>query len=456
MSLNLVDAVLLAVKYATRLGASEAEAYAVKARSLEATWRPSSAYSMRYAEQGLGIRVALNDKRIGFAYTSKLDPSGIAEAAEKAVKAAKASKPDPYWPGLPEPPDSYPKVRNAYDPLHSRVAPSKLYEHVSEILVLQENYKERAKIVLASMECSVEERAIASSNGVHAHVLESLSVLGVAAASIEENGASGPMVEVVGYGKPGMPPYKRLATMALDWASRYHGAKERAEPITCSVIFSPKALAEILESTLVRALDAEIVARKRSPLTGKLGEEIAAPIVTLVDDGLAPDKAMSTPFDDEGCPSKRTVLIEKGVLKSYIADHYWGSRIGMECTGNGFREGTATSYQSTPRPTPTNLVLEKGDASLEEMIAETRRGVLVLDVRGAHTALMETGTFNVVAAPAWLIIDGELKPAEPVMIYGSAYELLKAVDMIGKEHVQFGSMVLPWVRVEKLNVTPQS
>jgi PmbA protein len=186
--------------------------------------------------------------------------------------------------------------------------------------------------------------------------------------------------------------------------------------------------------------------RKTSFLAGRLGEPVAAEGVTVVDDGRLVGGLASRPFDGEGLPTRRTVVVERGVLRSWLLDTYSARKLGLTATGSATR-----SPGGNPSAAPTNFWLEPGRSSLDEMIASTERGLLVTYLFG-HGFNPVTGDFSRGAAGLW-IEDGRLAfPVDEVTIAGNLGEMLTSIDAIGREVEWLGAIASPPLRIAQMTV----
>jgi PmbA protein len=187
-------------------------------------------------------------------------------------------------------------------------------------------------------------------------------------------------------------------------------------------------------------LSAEAVQRGRSLFAGREGDEVANPAFALADDGTHPEGPASAPFDGEGSPSRRTPLIEGGRLLTFLFDARTARKAGRQTTGNASR----SSYRSPPGVGTTNLLLEPGEDSLEELVAAAGEGLYVTDVAGLHSGVNPvSGTFSV-GASGRLIEDGQLgRPVRELTIASDLVSMLQAVRAVGSEArwVPFGGSV---------------
>lgn len=175
------------------------------------------------------------------------------------------------------------------------------------------------------------------------------------------------------------------------------------------------------------SLEANSVSKGDSEFSGKLGQQVASPLLTLIDDGTIPGMWGSIHIDDEGTPAQRNVLIENGILKGYMIDRLESRRMGMPSTGSGRRQ----NYRFPPEARMTNTFIAPGGSTREEMIAATERGLFVGNINGGSVN-PATGEFNFSVSECRLIEKGQL--AEPVYgatLIGRGGQVLRQVDMIG-------------------------
>src|SRR5690554_285120 len=189
----------------------------------------------------------------------------------------------------------------------------------------------------------------------------------------------------------------------------------------------------LLHEACVHSLEATSVAKGVSVFSDKLGEKIASDIVTAVDDGTLKNNWGSLNIDDEGNPTQRNVLIENGILKSYLVD-YRNSRImDHPITGSGRRQ--SYKYSSTSRM--TNTFFAKGDSTFEEIIANTKKGFFAKKMGGGSVD-PSTGQFNFAVSEGYLIEDGKITtPIRGATLVGSGAEILQNIDMIA-DNLSYG------------------
>jgi PmbA protein len=227
------------------------------------------------------------------------------------------------------------------------------------------------------------------------------------------------------------------------------GTKPSSERLP--VILDPSAATSFL-SVLAGAISGEAVLKGRSPLAELVGQDVAAPRVTLVDDGRLMEGPASAPFDDEGTPTARTAVIDGGVLRAFLHNAYTAARTGEASTGNAGR----ASYRGAPGVTPTNLFLEAGTTPVEELLARAGRAVYVQEVTGLHSGASSiSGTFSVGAA-GLRVEGGEFAGAlREMTIASTLVEILEAVQALGSDLRFFpfgGGLGAPTVLIAEMTV----
>ena len=194
------------------------------------------------------------------------------------------------------------------------------------------------------------------------------------------------------------------------------------------VIFSPSG-GLVLGIPLMEGINGKSVYTGISPLKGKIGEKLFDEKITVVDDGTLDGRFGSAPYDDEGIPHRRNVIIENGVLKSFLYDLKTAVQSGVQSTGNGSR-----GLFNPPRPDATNLIIERGSTPLAEMIANMDYGLLVEDVLGLGQGNVISGSFSNPLSVAFKIEKGEIVGrVKNASIADNVYELLKNVAAVSQE-----------------------
>jgi PmbA protein len=211
------------------------------------------------------------------------------------------------------------------------------------------------------------------------------------------------------------------------------------------VVFDPLVATSILDH-IFEGVNGDSVYRGASFLAGKLGQKIAADRVNLIDDGTMIGGFGTSPFDGEGIPTRRTVVIENGVLKSYLLNNYTAKKLGLQTTANASR-----GLAGTPGIGPGNYFLQPGTKTPQELIGEIKEGLYVTEFLG-HGANLVTGDYSRGASGLW-ISSGELTyPVEEITVAGNLKEMFFNIAEIGNDLEFRGAMACPTVRIEGLTV----
>ncbi|HEV3475464.1 MAG TPA: metallopeptidase TldD-related protein [Actinomycetota bacterium] len=248
--------------------------------------------------------------------------------------------------------------------------------------------------------------------------------------------------------EPGELPWQEAGEEAAERAARLLGGTKPASE-RVAVILDPWAAASFV-GVLSSALSAEQVQKGRSLLAGLVGQEVASPGLTLIDDGRLQDGPASAPFDDEGVPTGRTPLIENGKLRGYLHNAVTARRDDTTSTGNASRPG----YRGTPGVAPSNLFIEPGSDAPDALLRRADRAVYVQDVTGVHSgANPVSGEFSV-GATGLRVENGELAGALREMTIASTIpELLKRIVAVGSD-LRFvgGGIGVPTLLIEEMTV----
>ncbi len=416
----------------------------------------------RFRSRGVGIRAVVANK-VGFSYTTDLSDDALRRCVEEAVRRAKASEADEEFCGLPAVSPNRYRTAGAYDKRIVELcnSPEDALDIASELLEgVRGACEDESGSGGGGVSCEPTEGGfsvaydhifILNSEGVSAEDSGTFASAGITVVARSKTAEGGSAEEIAGSEGEAK---RRLSDLNLRWISeeatllalRSLGG-QKAETKEMPVVLSPRAVQSILAYTTVRHFSAENVQRNRSPYIGRLGEEIASEMLTIVDDGTAEGRLNTRKMDGEGVPSQRTVLIERGVLKNFLYDTYTASKDGVESTGNAVR-----GYDQPPSVGATNFIIERGDATREEILRELNEGILVSDVIGAHTADATSGAFSVVAQNAFSVKRGELKPLREVMLVGNSVEMLKRVEIVAKDSRQIYNIASPTILVAKMQI----
>jgi PmbA protein len=385
--------------------------------------------------KGAGVRV-FRAGRTGYAYGSDLNEQGLRDLARAAASSAAVTEPDEHAGVARE--AGAAAIRELRAPGFDAWS---MERRVELALAVERAARERDPLV-TNVEDTVysdaESRAaLASSNGFCDSYEETQCYAFAYAFAGDGADRMTGMGIGVARGPDELDPVQ-VGQEAADRALALHGARQ-PQSRRCPVVLDPFVAASFA-SIIGRTLSADAVQRGRSLFAGREGERIAAPAFRLVDDGLHPEGLATAPFDGEGVPRRTTPLIDEEVLRTYLYDTYTANRAGRASTGNGDRG----SYRTPPSVSPSNLLVEPGDASEAELLAAAGDGLYVMSVTGLHSGVNPvSGTFSV-GATGRLIRDGELaEPAREMTIASDLLAMLTGVQRAAADArwVPFGGSV---------------
>jgi PmbA protein len=407
-------------------GGEGVEAYAQQATRTEVNAFNGEVERLTSASSsGVGVRV-VRDGRLGYAYTADLSDQGLAQCLAEARANLEVSTEDP-GNVLPATAGHEP-LEGIFDPRQVDVTPER---KVALALDLEARTlaadPKVSKVETAQYGDVVARVAIASSNGVSGTFAVTRAWC-FSGAMANQNGES-----QIGYGVDSARSLEDLdiepvAAEAAERAVRLLGATKPATR-TVPVVFD-RMVAPSLIGVVLAGLSAEAVQKRRSLFADRLGEQVGAPGLQLIDDGRLLDGPGAVPFDDEGVPTRRMVLIEDGVLKGFMHNTATAAREGRASTGNASR----ISFKSTPGISAHNVYFPPGDKDQAGLFAEAGEGLLVQEVTGVHSGANPiTGDFSVGVSGLWFR-NGELaEPVREVTVAAQLLDILKGIRAVGSD-----------------------
>lgn len=411
----------------------QVEAFASRGESMDVRVHGGEVESLTSASSaGVGIRVIV-DQRQGFAWGASLDEDIVRDTLAEARDNATFGEPAD-WNGLAEP-DGV--VAPEVDLDRPGLAAFATDDKVDLALRLEAAVRAgdpRIKGVRTSTwSDSRSERAIATSTGLEAWGRAgscSLSVLAMATDGTETRTAGGSGIER----EPADLDLDEIATEAVERSTRLLGAKA-IPSVRCTVVFEPQVAASFL-GIIGSLLSGGAVLKGRSLFAGRLGEAVAAPGFTLVDDPTDPESIGGMAHDGEGLASRRNAVIEGGTLQSFFWDSATGRRSGTPSTGSATR-----NYRSTPSPGARSLSLVPGPSDLDALLARVGDGFLVQSLKGLNSGVNRvSGDFSV-GAEGLRIRDGALaEPVAGVTIASTLPRMLLGVTEVGGDTKRMGSL----------------
>ncbi len=433
-------------------GATDAEAVVSEGDEFSVSVRMGEVETLEESgSRGMGLRVLIGQSSAS-ASTSDLTPDGVAQLVSGALALARVTEADSFA-GLPE--DSEygqltDDLRLYFDDVYSLPAEERIAQaRRAEAAAL--GYDARiANSQGGSFSAATGQRVLANSRGFLGTYRTSYCGLSAAPLAVD---ADGGMQRDFWYSSArriaDLASPESIGEEAARRALRRLGAR-RVPTQRVPIVFSPEVSRSLL-GHLFEAASGDSIWRSASFLAGQLGQPIASPNLTIVDDHtmILPEGVGgfgTAPFDGEGLPARRTVVVEEGVLKTYLLNTYSARKLGMRSTGNATR-----GLAGTPGIGAGNLYLKPGNVSPEAMIADVTAGLYVTSLMGFGANLV-TGDYSRGASGLW-IENGELTHAvEEVTIAGNLREMYRNITAIGNDLVFRGSVAAPTLHVDGMTV----
>jgi PmbA protein len=433
---------------ARKAGAQEAEAFVLDGRQVQVTVTGGHVDVIREARtRGGGLRVFV-DHKLGFVFSSDFRPDAIGDLAKRAVTLGRFGLADEHaglpardWLARGEQPNLH-----LHDPSIAELATDKRIAMAMTMekaaLGVDPRIKRTQGCGVTSFDGTV---ALANSHGGEMEYAGTTVSMFVRALAEDTGGKQ------QGWSEGGtwrhrseLPdPVKVGETAGRKALERLGPRKVPSQKVP--VLMHP----DMVESWLERvagAFSGEDVLKKSSYLHDKLGQKIAASGVTLVNDGRRDRGAGSEPFDGEGVPTRRTVLIESGVCKSFLYDSYSARKAGVQPTGSAQR-----GYANVPTIGTHNLSLEPGDKTLEQMIQGVQKGFYYLS-SGSFGYNPTTGDYSFQASGFWIENGAIAYPVDEITVASTTLDMLANIDAVGKDIEWKGDVACPAVRISEMTV----
>jgi PmbA protein len=444
---SLSDVAQHVIELAKTSGASDAECTVAEYDEFSVNVRLGDVETLTDAgSRGIGVRVLLG-RNVGSAYTSDLSGDGLREMVRSAVAIARITSEDPFA-GLPDDVDL-----GRSDGDLQLFSPS-VAELKTEDKIERARRAEAAAMAFdprifnsegGSFGSYIGAQAFANSRGfVGEYAATSCSV---SAVPLARDGDS--MERDYWYSAARAPerlePPEEVGRRAAERAVRRLNAR-KVPTQRVPVIFEARAARSLIDN-IFDAISGDSIYRGESFLAGKVGEKIAAEHLTVIDDGTIPGLFGSSPFDDEGVPVRRTVVIENGVLKSYLLNTYTARKLSLRTTGNASRGLTGNA-----RVGHHNLFAEAGVKAPADIIQSVKNGFFVADLIGFGVNIVN-GDYSRGAAGLW-IENGELAyPVHEVTIASTLQEMLAGIQAIGSDLDFRGSIACPTLLIGEMMVS---
>jgi PmbA protein len=406
-----------------------------------------SAIHQSTAREDTDLRVrVVKGGQVGIAATNDLSKDGVANAAKSALELARVAAPDPMFAGL-APPTPVPERPKGFDEPTASATPVERAERVAELIGCCEPGFHAA----GAFETTASEVTLVNTEGQFCYAPSTQTTL----------------TTVISGGSGGTGFAEVTATSVSDVDATAVGSRAFAkardsqdpqvlEPGRYEVVLEPAAVATLLGFLAYLGFGGRSIVEGRSCFAGRLDEKLMSDKVSIYDDALSP-LTIALPFDFEGTPKQRVSLVDNGVVRGGVHDRRSAKQAGTESTGH------ALPPPNPEGPFPLNLFLEPGDASVDEMIRATERGLLVTRFHYSNVVHpMESVITGMTRDGTWLIEDGEVKhPVKNFRFTQSIEEALRDVEQVGRDtelasEFFFSSSRVPGLRISSFQFTGKS
>ncbi|MBX3026715.1 TldD/PmbA family protein [bacterium] len=444
MSLEEIADILL--RGAARHGATAADVVVAEGDALTVGVRLGAVEKVQRARgKHLGLR-AFAGERSAILSTADFSPAALAQLAADAVALARVTAPDPFS-GLPDAAElaTAPPTLDLFDPAVGEVTA----EQATEWCLAAETAARDADPRITNSEGAEFDGGshlvlYAASNGFSGSYRSSSCSLSCVPVATHDGGMERDHWYSVQRYLARLESPESIGRTAAARALRRLGARQVAT-CECPVVFDPDMAGSLLRH-LAGAVSGGAIYRGLSFLAGKLGQTIAPASLSVYDDGLLADGLGSKPFDGEGLPTRRTPVIEDGVLTSYLCDTYAARKLSCRPTGNAAR-----SVGDSPHVSPTNFFLPAGTATPEAIIGSVRQGLYVTELMGFGVNAT-TGDYSRGASGLW-IENGQLTyPVSEITIAGNLLQMLRDIEVVGSDLVLRHSIAAPTLKIARMTV----
>lgn len=406
-------------------------------KSTPLSFKNNRIYSVNESENsGFGVRVNLAGKT-GFSYTN--DPAGIGDTVKRAAATAPYGELEKFKiPAV--------TVKN-FEPYDRDI---ELFDPAGEIESAEQFIR---KIETAFPSINVDMSVSASSGsfrlinseGVDIEYNDSLYSVSVSCSYVLKDGVKIDTWESVSGLKP--LDYNYLSDILINRITMALNVEKLSSGVY-PVILPPSAAARFM-GIIASGLNGQALWKGVSPLAGKLGEKVFTDSFTLIDDPRIEESPYTIPFDGEGVNPSRRHLVDRGVVKGFIADLKYAERLGIDATGNAAR-----GYSSLPAPSFNGITMEPGNISYNDIIKGIEKGIFAEQFIGLGQSNTLNGDFSANLDLAFLIENGEIKGRlKDCMISGNIYDLMKENIIISREMERKGSSLLPYICLDGVSFT---
>jgi PmbA protein len=438
------------VRRAIAGGATDAEAVVREGSEFSTVVRLGETETLKESgSRAIGVRV-FSGQRAASTYSSDFAPHALEQMVNSALALARVTSEDPFA-GIPEA-SQLGSIPGDLDLYYEDVFSLPTQERIEYALRCEKAALGADPRIRnsegGSFDAATGHKVLANSRGFLGEYRRSYcSVAAVPIAQAEDGSMQRDYWYSVARSLSRLESPEKVGQIAAERTLRRLGAR-KVKTARLPVVLDPQVSRSILDH-IFEGVNGDSVYRGASFLAGKLGERVAGENVTVIDDGTMPGGFGTSPFDGEGIPTRRTVVIERGVLKSYLLNSYTARKLGLVTTGNAAR-----GLAGNPGIGPGNYFLQPGTKSPKEIIAGIDEGLYITEFLGFGVNLV-TGDYSRGASGLW-ISRGELTyPVEEITVAGNLKEMFSNITEIGNDLEFRGSVAAPTIRIDDLTIAGQ-
>lgn len=446
---DLVSRIDRGLKYGISRGADSLELYITNSHSLDVKINAGMINATQGGNIGIACRCLIG-KRLGFASSSGISDTAVNFAIESALKISQTlTKEDDRWKNFVQTPE---KGKDG-------IIDNSVLETSNEEIVKGANliYKEAKEYDprMVSLEGMIKVGygvfAVGNTEGLAKVSRSTSGVILLEFIASEKNKNKVGLNVSLGRG---VPNFEGIGASGAAKAIQLLDSKPLNQTGQMNIVFDNLAASQMIYAGLFNSVNGQSVVEGRSHFADRINNKIGVPFLTIYDDGQIPEDPNMFAIDDEGFPRKTTLLIENGVLKSFIFDQYYSQIYSIKSTGNCKREGSQ-SYESLPSILPTTISVVPGTKTLDGIISEVENGIYVFDeIMGVMNSDLISGDFSIVAPNCYKIEKGEITtPIEPITIAGNLYKAFNQIIAIGNETELTYSGKVPSIAFEGFTIS---
>jgi PmbA protein len=438
------------VRRAMAGGATAAEAVVREGTEFSTVVRLGQVETLKEAgSRAIGVRVFFG-QRAASTYSSDFSPPALEHMVASALQLARVSSEDPYA-GIPEP-GQLGALAGDFDlyyedvfslPTEERIAWARRCEKAAMDVDARIRNSEGG-----SFDAATGRKVLANSHGFVGEYRRSYcSVAAVPIAQTEDGAMQRDYWYSVARSLSRLESPEEVGRIAAQRTLRRLGAR-KVKTAKVPVVLDPMVSRSMLDH-IFEGVNGDSVYRGASFLAGKLGQKVAGENVTIVDDGTMTGGFGTSPFDGEGIPTRRTVVIDRGILNSYLLNTYTAKKLGLQTTGNGAR-----GLAGNPGIGPGNFFLQPGSRSPKEIMADIAEGLYVTEFLGFGVNMV-TGDYSRGASGLWISKGEFAYPVEEITVAGNLKDVFLNISEIGNDLEFRGSVACPTIRIDGMTVAGQ-